>query len=251
MWRPSIVERQLGVRRRRRRGRGEQKSSRCSVLEITPGSPGRPQVALQPLGQPGAARPDADQPPSGLQQAAHAGAAGRRRALRRRARCGSCGRLARNCSRISAAAAASRSRGAARRAPRSVRVALVDLVHRQAEAACKLAAEAARALGVVVRRRRRDGRARRRPAPPGCHSAISRAMAAKRASPCGGDGAERRRAARSANCRWRRRPAAVPKSKARKDVDGGSGGGRRSAHACPASELSMPASMPSSDSALS
>ena len=41
----------------------------------------------------------------------------------------------------------------------------------------------------------------------GCHSAISAPIASKRASPLGGDGAQRLRACASACCRWRRRRA--------------------------------------------
>ena len=98
----------------------EPKSSRCSVLEITPGRAGTAQVALQPLGQPGAARPDADQHRARAAAGRARRPAARRTALRHRgcsmlhswqARC-------RNCSRISAADAASTSARALRPAPR-------------------------------------------------------------------------------------------------------------------------------------
>ena len=117
------------------------------------------QIALQPLGQPRAARPDADQRGVGCSSLARRRAV-RRTALRRRAAAWSRrsrrsalpprGRLRRverglmlplrNCSRISAAAAASTSRAPCAIAS-TLRVALVDLVHRQTKAAVQLARE--------------------------------------------------------------------------------------------------------------
>ena len=54
------LERQLVWSAPAERPRWE-KSSRCSALEITPGAPAQAEVFLQPLGEPGAAGPDADQ----------------------------------------------------------------------------------------------------------------------------------------------------------------------------------------------
>ena len=91
MWRPSTSNGSWSGRRRRP-GRAAPKSSRCSALEMTPCVARQAEVALQPLGQPGAAGPDADQRGVRLQQRAHAAEQLARRALRRR---GCAGRPAR------------------------------------------------------------------------------------------------------------------------------------------------------------
>jgi len=127
------------------------------------------------------------------------------------------------------------------------RVALVDLVHRQAEARVQLAAEAARPLGVDVRRAvgvaRHADDERRRPPFGDQRSDCGHACLA-----LDGDGHQRR-------CRARQRVAGGDADAAGAEIESEEGERlrghcERAAHACPASELSMLASMPSSDSAL-
>ena len=59
----AAVDRKRQPRRAAAAGQAARAVSRrgASALEITPGLPGRLQVGMQPLGQPGAARPDAHQ----------------------------------------------------------------------------------------------------------------------------------------------------------------------------------------------
>ena len=61
---------------------------------------------------------------------------------------------------------------------------------------------------------------------------------------------DRRQRCRRPGQRVSGRDADAPRAEVESEIGAG-GAGRRSAHACPASELSMPASMPSSESALS
>jgi hypothetical protein len=177
MCRPSTANGRLGgVGARGHAARAEVVA--VQVLEITPGLPtaSRPAGRLQPLGQPGAARTRC--PP-----ARHRGGSScaRRRAARPySASASSCSVLM---SRFSAASAGTgrgsprqrRHRGHARRcaAASVVRVALVDLVHRQAEAAVQLAGEALGAPGVVVRAPS-GWKGTPTTSASGCHSAIRR-----------------------------------------------------------------------------
>ena len=208
------------------------------------------EVLLQPLGQPGAAGPDADQHASGLQQRAHAAEQlGVERFGVELSRVDRLGGVmagsARYCSRMIAAARAASTIGARRRCARlGRRVALVDLVHRQAEAAVQLAREAPRAPRVVVRRAvgmerhaddqrsraatRRSARRSRRSAPR------PRRRPSSAASPCA-----------SASCRWRRRRGGC-RNRKRERTSGS--GARPAAHAAqrrrrlmraPPPELSM------------
>ena len=219
---------------------------------MTPRLAGQLQVGLQPLGQPGAARPDADQracPGSQQARARRAQQVGVQRFGVEASGSGSCMRCCRNCSRISAAAAASTSRApCAQRLGRGV--ALVDLVHRQAEAAVQLAREALRAARCCRAARRRGGTARRPPARRAAIRAISAAMAAKRASPS-------RATVVSGVRRARQRVAAATPTRLSAEIESQERSaaigvhGAAGAHACPASWLSMRGSMPSSDSALS
>ena len=138
--------------------------------------------------------------------------------------------------------------GAASAAASVVRVALVDLVHRQPEAAVQLAREAPGALGYCRAPRRRGGSGTPTTSASGCHSRISAPMAAKRASPSAAHGASAAAPAASGCCRWPRRPAAGRNRRPERTA-GGSRDARLAAHACPASWLSMRGSTPSSASA--
>jgi hypothetical protein len=128
------------------------------------------------------------------------------------------------------------------------RVALVDLVHGRLEALGELAREAARTRGVRMRRA----------------VGMERHADDERVGPPLGDQRGDRGGARLAALtivasgvavRVSALPLATPTRRVPKVESeiGAGGAGRRdgSAHACPASELSMPASMPSSESALS
>ena len=206
----------------------------------------QPEVVLQPLGEPGAAGPDADERAFRLEQAAHTG---EQLGVERFGV-----ELVEACSQVRQELLEDDRRrggveiGARRRAwPRSSCSA-----RRPRAPAGRNAPSAGARSGARARcsraARRRDGTARRRRAPPGCHSAISAAIAARRASPSATtvvSGVAVRVSELPVATPTRR----VPKSKARKER--GCGGHCESrAHACPASELSMLASMPSSDSAL-
>ena len=236
------LERQLACGRRRAARPRAPKSSRCSVLEITPGcagaAAGRAAAARPARRRPTRCRPAARRavsrprtPASRLgverfgveRQRAHARSAGFVQELLEDQRRGRRVEVARR----------------PRRAPRSVGVALVDLVHRQAEARRAAAAEAARARAYC-----------RAAAPSGWngHADDQRRRlpfgdqprdASKRASPSAATVQQRRGAARSANCRSptptrRRRRNRKRERSGRRERQA-----RRSAHACPASELSM------------
>jgi hypothetical protein len=220
------------------------------VLEITPCAR-QAQVGLQPFGQPGAAGPDAHQGGIGAQQAAHAVAQlGVQRLGIKLQHHGGGPRL----QVLFEDQRGGRGVGIGRAGGQRLggRVALVHLVHRQPEAAVQLAGEAPGAPGIVVLGAPSGWKGTPTTSASGCHSAIRRPMAAKRASPSaatvfsGWPGA-------AGCCRWPRRRAGA-EIEGQKASGGGArqgGRGRQRPQACPASCDSMRGSKPSSDSARS
>ena len=209
----------------------------------------QPRSRLQPLGQPGAARPDADQhaPRVGLQQARTP----RRSAysLRRQAPWWHSAGACRNC--LEDDRRRRRRRHRARRRPAfGGGVALVDLVHRQPEAAMQLARETLRARVLSCARRRDDGHPTT--SASGCHSAISGAdRPSARVAPRPGGAVAAWPGACTVSCRPATPTRRVPKSKASKVRLRGPVQRGEALRRAPPPGDSMRGSMPSSDSARS
>ena len=192
------------------------------------GLAGQAQVALQALGQPGAARPDADQRARRACSRPRARrAAARRRALRRRAGrgalIGACS--LRNCSRMIAAARRVEIARAGAPAPRSSCSARRPRAPAGRSAPRSWRREAARAARCCRAPRRRDGSGTPTTSASGCHSAISaRDRREAGASPSRATVRSGVARAQSASCRSATPMRLAPKSKARKDdVEAGDG----------------------------